>query len=75
MQHVLVGLQYKKESGYKILISVISLFECPGALVARGRRHICPLLCTPLVAVLEHGLWLVSASLYHPSFDFYDISL
>jgi len=48
MQHALVALQLEKPSSYSIYNFVISLFGCPLALDARGRRPVCPPLCTPL---------------------------
>jgi len=42
MQHVLVALQQEKSSSYSIYIFVISLFGCPPALDARGRRPVRP---------------------------------
>jgi len=46
IQHVLVALQYEKSSSDSIFIFVISLFGCPPALDARGRRPFPPLHAT-----------------------------
>jgi len=42
MQHVLVNIQCEKTFIYSMLIFVISLFGCPLALDAQGRRPVRP---------------------------------